>query len=358
MLDQLKSNRLWMSVLTIIVCSMFAAGSENTSAAEIGLPAKAAHPVSIIEADVLVTKKKTTMRLRCFAEDLELIQGVEPYEDGKYDTDELLDSIDDHAKFLAERIEVLTETGELLKANIVDIQKFEVPEDGIEQGQLMNYKMEFVFEYEHAEKPEFMTINQKIVSDGLLLPSELKILLKQAGAKQPFMHMMEPHKPETFRFDWENPVIDEGASEEDWQKWFEDQREKTLGIQSYSSVYSFIYVTAYEVRHEVLIPLASLTTFFDIERADESFLEIAEQESAAKTISTFFSVGNPVEIDNVEVQPVFDRIDFYGLDLRDFAMQAEKRKVSMLSGRVGIIMSYKTKGLPRSVKVSLSLIHI
>ena len=84
-------------MLTIVVCSMFTASSRRVMAVEIALPAKAAHPVSIIEADVLVTKKKTTMRLRCFAEDLELIQGVEPYEDGKYDTDELLDSIDDHA---------------------------------------------------------------------------------------------------------------------------------------------------------------------------------------------------------------------------------------------------------------------
>lgn len=348
----INKSPILMLAMTILAMFMFTHGTVSRAAVANDSTEFASHPVSIIEADIFVTKFKTTMRLRCFAEDLELIQGVEPFEDGKYDSEELLDAVDDHVEFLAENIEVLTESDEILKPNIVEVQKFEIPEGGIAQGQLMNYKMEFVFEYKHENPPEFLTVNQKIISEGLLLPSELKILLKQQGAEQPYMHMMKPHKPETFALDWENPVIGENASEEDWQKWFDIQRTKNLGIQSYSSVYSFIYVTGYEVRHEVLIPLASLTTFIDIERADESFLEIEEQEAAAERISALFSEGNPVVIDNVEVKPVFDRLDFYGLDLRDFAMQAEKRKVSMLSGRVGVIMSYATKGMPRNVKVS------
>ena len=148
------------------------------------------------------------------------------------------------------------------------------------------------------------------------------------------------------------PVLNQDDSDEDWSKWFEEQREKTLGITSYSSVYSFIYITDYEVRHEVLIPLATLTTLIDLPRREESFLDVDEQELAAERIEEFFSIGNPVTIDGIEVQPVFDRIDFYGLDLRDFAMQAEKRKVSMANGRVGLIMSYSTKGAPTEVAVT------
>jgi hypothetical protein len=90
----------------------------------------------------------------------------------------------------------------------------------------------------------------------------------------------------------------------------------------------------------------------EIDRRDESFLDIDEQAAAAKKIEAFFSIGNPVLIDSVEVQPVFDRVDFYGLDLRDFAVQAEKRKISMANGRVGVIMSYSTKGAPTEVEVT------
>ena len=257
----IKKSKILPLTMTIFAGLMFitangltAAIAEPGDAGHTGETVKILrHPVSIIEADVFVTKFKTTMRLKCFAEDLELIQGVEPFEDGKYDSEELLEAVDDHVDFLAEKIELLTETDEILEPKIVDVQKFDIPDGGIKQGELMNYKMEFVLEYKHEKPPEFVTINQKIVSAGLLLPSEMKILLKQQGAQQPFMHMMKPHKPETFALDWENPVLGADSSEEDWQKWFDVQREKNLGIQSYSSVYSFIYVTGYEVRHEVLI---------------------------------------------------------------------------------------------------------
>ena len=315
------------------------------------------HPVSVVEADIYVTKFKATVKLKAFAEDLELLQGIEVMDDGFYDSEELVDATDDHADYLEERIELLTADGTKLPGKVVEITQFEIPEEGIRQGQLMNYTMGFVLEYEFEEPPEFITIVQKMVAEGMLLPSELKVMLKQAGSDQPFMKMMKPDQPETFRFDWEDPALQSDASDEDWESWFEKQREKTLGIQSYSSVYSFIYITHYEVRHEVLIPLASLASFLDLERADPGFLDVEEQAAAAKKIEAFFASGNPVEIDGVVVQPTFDRVDFYGLDLRDFAVQAERRKVSMANGRVGVIMSYSTKGMPASVTVTWDLFN-
>ncbi len=312
----------------------------------------AVHPVSIVEADIYVNRTRTTMRLKCFAEDLELLQGVEALEDGFYDSEELKDATEDHAKYLAEKITIRNAAGELLEPKITEILHFEIPEEGIKAGTLMNYQMNFVLEYRYEQAPEFITIQQDMVAEGALLPSEFKILLKQAGSDTPYMHMMKPEQPETFRFDWERPILSTEASDQEWEEWFEEQREKTLGITSYSSVYSFIYIEDYEVRHEVLIPLATLATMMEFDRVDPSFLDVAEQESAGEKIKAYFSVGNPVKIDSVEVQPVFDRIDFYGLDLKDFAVQAEKRRVSMASGRVGVIMSYSTKGPPTEVEVS------
>ncbi|MEQ1903691.1 MAG: hypothetical protein ABL888_05875, partial [Pirellulaceae bacterium] len=66
---------------------------------------------------------------------------------------------------------------------------------------------------------------------------------------------------------------------------------------------------------------------------------------------------NDVDIDGIKVQPVCDRIDFYGLDLRDFAVQAERRKISMANGRIGVIMSYKAKAPPQAVKVHWNLFN-
>lgn len=311
------------------------------------------HPVSVVEADVYVNRNRTTMKLKFFAEDLELLQGVEALENGFYDTEELIDATRDHADYLAEKILLRDMQGELIKPRVAEIIDLEAPEGGIPAGRLMEYPIQVVLEYDYpnAPEPEFLTIEQKMVAEGQLLPSEFKVLLKQAGSNAPFVKMMKPSEPETFSFDWDNPVLNQDDSEEDWEKWFAEQREKNLGIESYSSVYSFIYITDYEVRHEILVPLATLATLMEIERAEESFLEVEEQPAAAEMIKQYFSDGNPVTIDGVQVQPVFDRIDFYGLDLRDFAIQAKKRRVSMASGRVGLILSYSTKGRPNQVEV-------
>ena len=101
--------------------------------------AHAEHPVSVIEADIFVTKFKTTMKLRCFAEDLELLQGVEALDDGFYENEELFDATEDHADFLADKIELISETGERLTGEVAEIDHFEIPEDGIRAGELMRY---------------------------------------------------------------------------------------------------------------------------------------------------------------------------------------------------------------------------
>lgn len=320
--------------------------------------AESTHPVSVVEADIYVGRSKLTMRLKCFAEDLELLQGVEPYEEtGKYDNQELKDGTQDHAKYLAEKIVIMDAAGVPIEGKVTEVIGFEIPAEGISAGQLMNYSMGYVIEYTYDEPPEFITVSQQMVAEGALLPSELKILMKQAGSDTPYVHMMKPGLPETFQFDWEKAPLKSDASQEDWDNWFEEQREKNLGIESYSSVYSFIYITRREVRQEILIPIASLGTFMEIEGADDGFLSIEEQDALKPKIEAMFSTGNPVRLGRKPVKPTFDRIDFYGLDLRDFAMQSSRRKVSMASGRVGVIMSYPCEGSPEDVSISWDLFN-
>ena len=314
------------------------------------------HPTSLVSAEVFVERKGLTMRVTCFAEDLEMLQGVEPLESGFFDPEEIKDATRDHAEYLAEKLTIRDANGELLKPTISEITDVEIPEGGLPAGKLMQYQLGFVFDYKYDVAPEFLTFQQNMVAEGALLPSEFTVLLKQAGSDKPYSKMLKPLEPATFRFDWDDPALNEDDSIEDWEKWAEVQREKTLGIDSYGSVYSFIYITDYEVRHEVLIPLATLASLIDIQRKDESFLEVDEQLAAAEQVKAFFGSGNPVTIDGIEVKPVFDRVDFYGLDLSDFAMRPEKRRVSMASGRVGVIMSYSAKSRPTEVTVEWNLL--
>jgi hypothetical protein len=330
------------------ILASIAGNLSNHSAAS---AAVRAHPVSIVEANIYVNQSRTTIGLTCFAEDLELLQGIEPNEDGFYDSDEIREATQDHAQYLAEKIVLRDKNGVQLPATVTNITDIEIPAGGIPSGRLMEYTMGFELEIHHDQAPEFLTLEQQMVAEGALLPSEMKAVVKQSGAETSYRKMMKPGLPETFRFDWQNPPLSPEASQEEWDNWFDDQEEQMLGIVSYGSVYSFIYITDREVRHEVLIPLATLTSMMEFELADPSFMSITEQNDAANKIKSFFRVGNPVTIDQIPVKPIFDQVNFYGLDLRDFAQQPERRKVSMASGRVGIIMRYPAKTSPQSVTV-------
>ncbi len=373
-------------MVTLLLVTTHIVASDST-----GIRNSADHPVSVVDADVFVSRKKTIMKLTPFAEDLELLQGCSPLDDGFYDSQELLDATKDHAQFLAEKIELFNAEGEKLVPKIVEVVDIEFPEPGeeddfeddevnngeaigqvdfdkietddqgrgrIRSGELMKYRFMVVLEFKYDDPPPFLTINQEMVADGALLPSELKILLKQAGDDTPYGQVMKPSEPQTFRFDWDQPGLGKDASAEDWEAWMEKQREQTLGITSYSSIYSFLYIERFEVRHEVLVPLATMTTIMDLDaESEDSWLTIEEQEDVRDAIGEIFVNSNPIEIDGIKVKPVVDRVDFYGLDLKDFAIQAEPRSISIANGRIGIILSYSTKGTPEKVFVTWEIFN-
>jgi hypothetical protein len=62
-------------------------------------------------------------------------------------------------------------------------------------------------------------------------------------------------------------------------------------------------------------------------------------------------------IDGVVVKPRLDRLDFYGIDFKDFAMRAEPRRLSAWTARVGAILIYSTKGAPGHVDLKWTLFN-
>jgi hypothetical protein len=221
------------------------------------------------------------------------------------------------------------------------MKPFEIPADGIAASDMMQHTATYEIEVPFAMPPEFLTIQQDITDANSIVPSEMSLNIHQAGTGLNFTERLLPGGSTTVRFDWKQELA-EDASDEEWDSWFEKQREATLGITSYSSVYSFIYIEPVEMRHEILIPLATLATILPIKHQDPAFVEIGEQDAIREQIRNWLKDQNPVVINGTRIIPEFTRIDFYSLNLSDFAAQAAAQKVSMASGRVGIIMTYKT----------------
>ena len=96
-----------------------------------------------------------------------------------------------------------------------------------------------------------------------------------------------------------------------------------MGITSYSATYTFVYIQNEEVRVEILMPLLTLEMWQPVARTNGDFLEVAEQLAARGPLEKFFTGQNELKIDGVVVKPKLDRLDFYGVDFKDFAMRAE-----------------------------------
>lgn len=301
----------------------------------------AAHPISITEVQMFVTRSKAILRVQMFAEDLILFQGLEPNDQDRLIPEDLKRGLEDHKAFLLEKISLRDANGELYKGQITDMKPFEIPADGIAATDMMQHTATYEIEVPFAMPPEFLTIQQDITDANSIVPSEMSLNIHQAGTGLNFTERLLPGGSTTVRFDWKQELA-EDASDEEWDSWFEKQREATLGITSYSSVYSFIYIEPVEMRHEILIPLATLATILPIKHQDPAFVEIGEQDAIREQIRNWLKDQNPVSINGTRIIPEFTRIDFYSLNLSDFAAQAAAQKVSMASGRVGIIMTYKT----------------
>jgi hypothetical protein len=311
-----------------------------------------AHPISITEAYVYVTRERVTVHLEVYLEDLFLFHDLQLNEQDFLEPDIIERGIGKHRDFLLERFLVRDAIGESLAGRCTEVKRFEMQSEGVPLAESMAHKLTFVFEYLTADPPEFLTFSQHLVDDKLLLPAEMQLWVRQENAEEPDQHLLYPDAPHSVRFDWQHPPLSPEASEQQRQQWHQQQKEATLGITSYSAVYSFLYIDDHEVRHEILIPLATLEDSVLIARAGDAFLEVAEQDAAREQIAAFFTAGNPLEIDGVTVAPVVERLDFYGLDFTDFASPAEPRRVSLANARVGIILSYSTKGTPNTVRVT------
>lgn len=312
----------------------------------------AKHPVSVTKASAYVARESIDVGIEVFLEDLLLFHDLKPNDQDFLELDIIRSGIAKHKQFLLEKFLLRDVAGAALQGRIVEVDETDLPSEGVALGKLMAHTLVFRLRYEPQVAPEFLTFSQSFTDAEGLIPSEMNLTVKQENGGEAYTTTLMPDEPETIRFNWNNPPLSAEATEEDRKNWLKKQEEEALGITSYSSVYSFLYIDGYEVRHEILIPLLTLEESVLIARDDDEFLDIAEQDAARQQIEAYFKTGNPIAIDGVEVSPTVERCDFYGLDFSDFAQRSQRKPVSLASARVGIILNYNSPRVPQSVALT------
>jgi len=311
-----------------------------------------AHPISVTYTEAFVSRDQVTVGIEGFLEDLYLFHDLKTSSKGILKPEEIMRGVDLHQRFIAEKFQIRDASGEQLKLQEVRLKEISPLGTGVHLMDLMAHETKFELRYELSSPPEYLTFTQNFTDDSDLLPAEMLLQVEQENAALPHSLSLLPNRSETIRFDWESPALSAEASKAELENWFQAKNRGLLGITSYTSIYSFLYIEDYEVRHEILIPLATLDESVTLERDDDEFLDLKEQDAAREAIENHFLEGNPIEIDGIKLTGTVQRLNFYGVDFKDFAQQAPRKRVPMSSARVGIILSYPSATPPQSVKLT------
>ena len=317
-----------------------------------------AHPISLSSATVEVSRDKVTARLEVMCEDFVMLYGYTADADNYISRANLLEGMKRHIDLLLRAFMIRDRDGQLLAGRLENIESPTIPERGVLVDDLMRTKVVYQLAYPVAKPAQYLTFQQRIGSgSGLFIPSVMQLTLRQTGSEPlPAVALTGEGEVQTFEFDWSGagaPRHTAGTTNEVAA----DPATRNMGIESYGAIYAFLYVEPAEVRVEILMPLLTLETWTEVPRKDRNFLDVAEQQAALPALKEFFASHNQVVIDGLEVRPVVRRLDFYGVDFKDFAVAAEPSRLSAWTARVGAILTYSTKGRPNQAAITWDLFN-
>ena len=306
-----------------------------------------AHPVSQPHVLIHVSHDTVRVRFRILAEDLYLFHQLEPDpKTQRISKEQLRGTLTKHRQLLLTRFLLRNAQGQPLKGKFLKLTEPDWPADGIQLLDLMKYDLTFEFVYPTANRLAFLTLDQAF-ADDLLIPVEVKAEILQEGAGAPFYIALENGAAETVRFDWKHPRLSSEASDAEWAKWQQVQDERAMGLSNYNGVYAFLYIEPHTVRFEILIPLVSLDKVIAVARENPAFLTVEEQAAATEAIIQKIEQATQLTLNQSTVKPKRRQLRFLGLEIEDVARKPKPSKVSMASGRVGLIFTYPAKEIPR-----------
>ena len=300
-----------------------------------------------------VREDEVLVELRIMLEDLVLFHSLKADAQTLFKAEDLRKAAVSHDSFLLKHFTLRDGNGEVFKGEVQRRDLSAIPDEGVPQAELMKQHAIYLMRYvPPKKKPKFITVLQQFGGSKAVVPSVMDFMTLQNGVWQSKPTQLQHGRPHSVTFDWENPPTEAPKNWRELRKKREEELQRKLGITSYTGLYSYIYLNDREVRHEILVPLLTFEEWLPIKRANPEFLEVAEQDAMRGQIAEWFRNRNPVEIDGIPVKPVLQRLQFFGLDIQDFAQNAEPRRISAYQARLGIILSYPAKAPPNRVNLT------
>ncbi len=345
-------TRMFKQTILVLCFVLCCSATAICNPITLGAPTTAApHPVSLSSAIVELSSKQVRVELQIMLEDLVLYHGLSADGDMKYDTKALNEAAEKHRKFLSDYFTILDVDGNKIPGKLESDSFDQIGDSAVPQAELMKRSVSYLFSFTlEKESPQFLTFLQTFGGPKSALPSVMDLYITRNEIFEESAQISF-NRPHTVKINWQRNPEGKKQSLAELRKLRKEQLRERLGIGSYSGLYSFLYINRFEVRHEILIPVTTLEQFLPLPRASQEFLEVDEQTALRPAVEQFFKTHGKVLIDDQEIEPQVQRVSFFSLEIADFALNADPRKIGVHQGRVGVIVSYPSKKVPKKVDV-------
>ena len=315
------------------------------------------HPISLSTAVADIYPDHLQVELRILVEDLVLYHQLKADGEQTVSREDLMTASELHRSFLKQYFRVFLKDGEPLPGEITEVDLSEIPETGVRLDQVMEVGVYYYFHLPMEQQPDYLTFTQQFGGSDAPVPSVMDLILLQKGARLDFPVQIGPRSPHSIALDWENPPRNDRTYWKERREWMKQRRKALLGVTSYSATYAYLYLEPREIRFEILVPLLTLETWLPLQREEADYLSVAEQDAMEKALPGFLQEVCQTHIDGMEITAQLDRLDFFTLDIRDFAKKQERKKVGVANARVGMILSFPTKGNFQSASLEWSFFN-
>ena len=311
-----------------------------------------AHPISLSSTIVNVHAHRIEVEIEIMLEDLVLFHQLKANGEMKYSSDDLKSASQKHRQFLLDYFTILEANGQRLPGKIQNANLDQIDLNGVAQTDMLRRSVRYELVYVTREpQPLYLTFMQNFGGDSAALPALMDLHVLQEDTFVEKSTQIVHGRPHTIQLDWKRKREGGRMTFADLRKKHAEQLQDRLGISSYTALFSFLYITRFEVRHEILIPLLTLEKWVPIDRTQSDFLEVDEQLAAHDAIEKFFKERSLVFINQQPVEAKLSRLSFFGLDINDFALNAEPRRVGIHQARVGVILTFPAIETPKIVTV-------
>lgn len=146
----------------------------------------------------------------------------------------------------------------------------------------------------------------------------------------------------TIRLDWDDP-------------WYSKYKNKAFKRKMVGGVRSFIYIEPFEVRHEILARIKDVQAWMDLGLEGKEYIEPHENEALKNRVGKFFIEQENLLIDGKQLRPILDRTAFVKYTMIGSRFLEQPERLPLSSARIGVIITYLTKGIPQKVETRWDL---